>query len=60
MMFALRVPPAFAATVKLIDCELVPLPGTTVIHGGTPLVVQAQPATVFTAKELPPPLADEL
>ena len=49
-----------AATVKLIVCGPVPLAGTPVIHDGTPLLVQPQPATVFTANELGPPLADGL
>lgn len=49
-----------AATVKLIVCDPAPLAGTPVIHDGTPLVVQPQPATVFTANELAPPLAEGL
>ena len=38
----------------------VPLPGTPVIHDGTPLLVQPQPAVVFTANELAPPPAGGL
>lgn len=49
-----------AATVKLIVCGPLPLAGTPVIHDGTPLVVQLQPAAVLTATELDPPLADGL
>ena len=59
-MFALRVAPLLAATVKLIVCGPVPLAGTPVIHAGTPLLVQPQPAAVFTANELAPPAADGL
>lgn len=50
----------FAATVKLIVCGPVPLAGTPVIHAGTPLLVQPQPAAVFTANELEPPAAEGL
>ena len=46
-----------AATVKLIVVVPVPLAGTPVIHAGTPLLVQLQPAAVVTSKELGPPAA---
>ena len=60
-MLALRgVGSGLAATVKLIVCGPVPFAGTPVIHAGTPLLVQAQPAAVFTANELEPPDADAL
>ena len=57
-MLALRAGPVLAATVKLIVVVPVPLPGTPVIHAGTPLLVQLQLATgVFTTNELGPPAA---
>ena len=57
-MSALRAAPSeLAATVKLIVCVPVPLAGTPVIHAGTPLLVQPQPAVVVTANELAPPAA---
>jgi hypothetical protein len=59
-MFALRATPVLAATTKLIVCGPDPLAGTPVIHSGTPLLVQSQPAEVFTANELAPPLVDGL
>jgi hypothetical protein len=59
-MFALRATPVLAATLKLIVCGPDPLAGTPVIHAGTPLLVQPQPAAVFTANELAPPPADGL
>ena len=49
-----------AATVKLIVCGPAPFAGTPVIHTGTPLLVQAQPAAVFTANELELAAADGL
>src|SRR6187402_1666183 len=60
-MSALRgVGSEFAATVKLIVVVPVPFVGTPVIHAGTPLLVQAQPAAVLTTTELAPPDADAL
>ncbi len=59
-MLALRAGPELAATVKLIVCGPAPLAGTPVIHAGTPPLVQAQPAAVFSANELAPPDADAL
>jgi hypothetical protein len=59
-MFALRATPGLAATLKLIVCGPDPLAGTPVIHTGTPLLVQPQPAAVFTANELALPLAGAL
>jgi hypothetical protein len=46
--------------MKLIVCGPVPFGGTPVIHAGTPLLVQPQPAAVFTANELAPPPAGGL
>jgi hypothetical protein len=59
-MFALRVAPLLTPTVKLIVCGPLPFAGTPVIHAATPLLVQPQPAAVFTANELAPPPADAL
>ena len=60
MMFALRVAPELAATVKLIVCGPVPLAGMPVIHAGTPLLVQPQLEGVVTSTELEPPAAAAL
>src|SRR5688500_20191956 len=49
-----------AATVKLIVVVPVPLAGIPVIHAGTPLLVQLQPAVVLTSNELEPPAAGAL
>ena len=47
-----------AATVKLIVVVPVPLAGPhDVIHAGTPLLVQLQPAAVVISNELGPPAA---
>lgn len=59
-MLALRAGPVLAATVKLMVVVLVPLPGTPVIHAGTPLLVQLHPAVVLTSNELEPPATDAL
>ena len=59
-MLALRAGSVLAATVKLMVVVPVPLPGTPVIHAGTPLLVQLQPAVVLTSNELEPPAADAL
>ena len=59
-MVALRATPVLAATLKLIVSAPDPLAGTPVIHAGTPVLVQVQPAAVFTANELAPPLAGGL
>jgi hypothetical protein len=50
----------FASMVNSMSVELVPPAGMPVIHEGTLLVVQSQPAEVCTATELGPPLADGL
>ena len=61
VMFAERgVGSELAATLKLIVVVPVPLAGTPVIHAGTPLLVQAHAAVVFTANALDPPDADAL
>jgi hypothetical protein len=59
-MLALRVPPVLAATVKLMVVVPVPLPGTPVIHVGTPLLDQLQLAVVLRSNALAPPPADAL
>ena len=61
VMLALReAGSGLAATVKLMVVVPVPLGGTAVIHAGTPLLVQAQLAAVFTSNELAPPAAAAL
>jgi hypothetical protein len=61
VMVALRARElVFAATVNSMSVELVPPAGMPVIQEGTSLLVQSQPAEVFTANELAPPLADGL
>jgi hypothetical protein len=61
VMVALRARElVFASTVNSMSVELVPPAGMPVIQEGTSLLVQSQPAAVFTANELAPPLADEL
>jgi hypothetical protein len=61
VMVALRARElGFASTVNSMSVELVPPAGIPVIHSGTPLLVQSQPAEVFTANELAPPLAGGL
>jgi hypothetical protein len=58
LMLALRgLGLLFVATMKLMVVVPVPVAGTPVIHGGTPLLLQVQPAAVFTANELAPPAA---
>ena len=57
LMLALRSGPVLAATVKLIVVVPVPVPGTPVIHDGTPMLVQSQPAVVVMSNELDPPAA---
>jgi hypothetical protein len=61
VMLAVRgVGSELAANVKLIVVVPVPFAGTPVIHAGTPLLVHAHAAAVFTANELDPPDADAL
>ena len=61
VMLALRgAGSGLAATVKLMVVVPVPLAGTPVIHAGTPLLVQLQPAVVLTSNELEPPAAAAL
>ena len=61
VMVALRARElGFASTVNSMSVELVPPAGMPVIQDGTSLLVQSQPAEVFTANELAPPPADGL
>jgi hypothetical protein len=61
VMVALRARElGFASTVNSMSVELVPPAGMPVIQEGTLLLVQSQPAEVFTASELAPPIADGL
>jgi hypothetical protein len=61
MMVALRARELkFASTVNSMSVELVPPAGMPVIQKGTLLLVHSQPAEVFTANELAPPIADGL
>ena len=60
LIVALRAAPVFAATLKLTTRDPVSLAGTPVIHEGTPLLVQAHPGAVVTAKMLELAVAEEL